>query len=251
MTSSVFFKFKSSKEPQRIAFDGTGITVFELKREIITISGLGDGSDFDLSICAEDSNEEYTDDTEIIPRSSTVVARRLPAARPGHGKAARYISGKAPVLAKNAYRTEAKNAASAVQGRNLPTFNAVTNTNEPQTEQDKIAAMFSANASDWEQTKQQMANAKPVYFNNKNRKPNSAPDKELPPGYICHRCGQKGHFIRDCPTNDDPTYKGPRFKRATGIPKSRLQVLDKDAIKAKEGIEDDSQIPQGVIVLDD
>jgi len=29
--------------------------------------------------------------------------------------------------------------------------------NEPQTEQDKIAAMFSANASDWEQTKQQMA----------------------------------------------------------------------------------------------
>jgi len=57
MTSSVFFKFKSSKEPQRIAFDGTGITVFELKREIITISGLGDGSDFDLSIYAEDSNE--------------------------------------------------------------------------------------------------------------------------------------------------------------------------------------------------
>jgi len=107
-------------------------------------------------LCA-DASIEYTDDTEIIPRSSTVVARRLPAARPGHGKAARYISGKAPVLAKNAYRTEAKNAASAVQGRSVPASNGAATMNEPQTEQDKIAAMFSANASDWEQTKQQMA----------------------------------------------------------------------------------------------
>lgn len=57
MSSSVFFKFKSSKEPQRITFDGTGISVFELKREIIVASGLGDGTEFDLSIYSEDSNE--------------------------------------------------------------------------------------------------------------------------------------------------------------------------------------------------
>ena len=57
MSSSVFFKFKSSKEPQRITFDGTGITVFELKKEIISTSGLGDGTDFDLSIYSEDASE--------------------------------------------------------------------------------------------------------------------------------------------------------------------------------------------------
>lgn len=38
-------------------FDGTGISVFELKREIINKSGLGDGTDFDLFIYTDDSSE--------------------------------------------------------------------------------------------------------------------------------------------------------------------------------------------------
>jgi protein MPE1 len=62
MSSWVFFKFKSAKEPTRITFDGTGITVFELKREIINVSRLGDGTDFDLVIYDENNNEgKFTD----------------------------------------------------------------------------------------------------------------------------------------------------------------------------------------------
>jgi protein MPE1 len=57
MSSSVFFKFKSQKEPSRVTFDGTGISVFELKREIISINRLGDGTDFELAVYNEDSNE--------------------------------------------------------------------------------------------------------------------------------------------------------------------------------------------------
>lgn len=40
-----------------MTFDGTGISVFELKREIITINRLGDGTDFELAIYNEDTNE--------------------------------------------------------------------------------------------------------------------------------------------------------------------------------------------------
>ena len=40
-----------------MAFDGTGISVFELKRQIIQINRLGDGSDFDLAIYNQDTNE--------------------------------------------------------------------------------------------------------------------------------------------------------------------------------------------------
>lgn len=60
MTSSVFFKFKSQKEPTRVEFDGTGISVFELKRDIIVKSGLGDGTDFDLAIYTDDGKEGIT-----------------------------------------------------------------------------------------------------------------------------------------------------------------------------------------------
>jgi protein MPE1 len=38
---------------------------------------------------------EYKDDSQIIPRSSSVVVKRLPAARPGKGKAAMYIAAAA------------------------------------------------------------------------------------------------------------------------------------------------------------
>lgn len=57
MSSSVFFKFKSQKEPSRVTFDGTGISVFDLKREIISTNHLGDGTDFELAIYNEDTNE--------------------------------------------------------------------------------------------------------------------------------------------------------------------------------------------------
>lgn len=57
MSSSVYFKFKSQKEPTRVEFDGTGISVFELKRDIIIKSGLGDSTDFDLAIYTEDGKE--------------------------------------------------------------------------------------------------------------------------------------------------------------------------------------------------
>lgn len=43
-----------------------------------------------------------------------------------------------------------------------------------------------------------------------------------PPNYVCHRCGQKGHWIKFCPTNGDPTFDNPRLKRSSGIPTSHV-----------------------------
>ena len=36
---------------------------------------------------------EYKDDSQIIPRGTSVIVKRLPSARPGKGKAAMYIAG--------------------------------------------------------------------------------------------------------------------------------------------------------------
>ena len=50
MTSEIFYKFKSQREESRITFDGTGISVFDLKKEIILAKDLGKANDFDLAI---------------------------------------------------------------------------------------------------------------------------------------------------------------------------------------------------------
>ena len=57
MSSSIFFRFKSIKDALQINFDGTSLSVFEVKREIINIARLGDGKDFDLEIYTSDTDE--------------------------------------------------------------------------------------------------------------------------------------------------------------------------------------------------
>ena len=57
MASSVFYKFKSQKDESRVTFDGTGISVFDLKKEIILANNLGKANDFDLAVYDRSSNE--------------------------------------------------------------------------------------------------------------------------------------------------------------------------------------------------
>ena len=176
MSSSVYFKFKSQKEPTRVEFDGTGISVFELKRDIILKSGLGDGTDFDLAIYSEDGSEgmdnygynksqssstnrleEYDDDTTIIPRSTTVIARRLPPIKPGAGRAARYVSGKMPASAKNSSRREHTSKAAK------PSTLGLSQMSTAMTEEEKMAAMFQVQSDQWSAQQEEMAKYAPLY----------------------------------------------------------------------------------------
>lgn len=157
MASSVFFRFKSQKEPTRVAFDGTGISVFELKREIISANRLGDGTDFELVISAEDTGEVYDDDTYSIPRSTAIIAKRLPAAKPGRGGAARYVSGKMPQNAKTSYRADATAASSVPLNKQMEATRGLSDMNGAQTEDEKIAAMFRLGADQWAQQQVEMA----------------------------------------------------------------------------------------------
>ncbi|KAI0024288.1 DWNN domain-containing protein [Xylariomycetidae sp. FL0641] len=242
MTSSVFFKFKSQKEPSRVEFDGTGISVFELKRDIIIKSGLGDGTDFDLAIYSEDGSEEYDDDTTIIPRSTTVVARRLPPLKPGAGRAARYVSGKMPGSAKNSARREATSKAAK------PATTGLAQMSSAMTEEEKMMAMFQAQSDQWNAQQEEMSHQTAVYKPGA-KKPANVPDHDPPNGYICYRCGQKGHWIQVCPTNDNPEYDNrPRVKRTTGIPRSFLKTVDKSALQQTGADGEEVKPPSGVMV---
>ena len=58
------------------------------------------------------------------------------------------------------------------------------------------------------------------YNNNGNREYYDSRRGGVPPdSYTCNRCHEKGHYIKDCPTNNDPEYEPARNQ---GIPKSQL-----------------------------
>ncbi|KAG4305765.1 hypothetical protein PORY_000675, partial [Pneumocystis oryctolagi] len=214
MSNSIYFKFKSQKEPGRISFDGTtGLSVFDVKREIILQNKL-----------------EYDDDTTIIPRSTSITVRRLPPSKPGKGTAARYVSGNPSVGSYIRAENYCKKPAE-LKTKSAPfTINtSTTNQGKNDSEDAAIQAMFAASNEQWQETQDKLATATPIFRpNNKKIVPVNVPDKPPPAGYVCYRCGEKGHWIQLCPTLSDPSFDGKlRVKRTTGIPKSFLKTVEK------------------------
>ena len=75
------------------------------------------------------------------------------------------------------------------------------------------------------------------------------PDHPPPAAYVCYRCGEKGHWIQVCPTNNDPAYDGrQRVKRTTGIPRSFLKTVQKPTTLVNDGTVDDTKQPSAVMV---
>ena len=73
--------------------------------------------------------------------------------KPGAGRAARYVSGKMPVSAKNQSRKEATAKAATVK----IVSNGMAEMNSAQTEEEKMAAMFQAQAGQWSAQQEEMA----------------------------------------------------------------------------------------------
>ena len=84
-----------------------------------------------------------------------MIARRLPAAKPGRGGAARYVSGKMPQNAKTTNRSEISTSNLAAQ--TAFDLSSLSKTRGTQTEEQRIAAMFKMGADQWAQQQQHMA----------------------------------------------------------------------------------------------
>ncbi len=65
--SHVYYKFKSAKDYNTLTFDGLGISVFDLKREIMLQKKLK-GADFDLAIYNAQSNQGIQANLWLIRR---------------------------------------------------------------------------------------------------------------------------------------------------------------------------------------
>ncbi|KAK6992168.1 DWNN domain-containing protein [Favolaschia claudopus] len=224
MASSVFYKFFSRKDESRVTFDGTGISVFDLKRDIILANNMGKANDFDLFIYDSSTNKEYTDDSEIIPRSSSI--------RPGKGKASMYIAGAVSAVptSEPVQRSASGGPGNWHKGAMSKRFDIKEESPAPQPS-----------------TVGRTIRAEPASppRGGKTYTPHQAPviDRPLPPSYVCYRCGQKGHWIQDCPTNNDRDFDHrPRIKRTTGIPRSMLKAVENPNA---------AELGQGVMVTPD
>jgi protein MPE1 len=58
--SFIHYKFRSAKEVNTITFEGLGLPLWELKREIVQAKRLTSANDFDLVVINAQNNEGLT-----------------------------------------------------------------------------------------------------------------------------------------------------------------------------------------------
>lgn len=236
MSSTIFYRFRSQKSQSRVLFDGTGLTVFELKKDIVDNNKLAPATDFDLRVYNADTHDEYDDDNAVVPRLLLVVVRRLPVAKNSKWLAARYVTGKPRVV--NRGHKQATTVGAGLAATTAVANAATSGDTSNMTEEQRLANMFAAQSDVWKATQDDMLTQQAVYRPAQGGATN--PEDMPPPGYMCYRCGEKNHWIKNCPKNDDPNWTGKTIKRTTGIPSSYLRTVSKPAEDGANGGMDDN-----------
>lgn len=91
MSSTILYKFRSGTTFEALSLPGTAARLIDIKKAIVAAKKLdqaGGAIEFDLAVKDATTNEEYTDESMLLPRGTRVVVQRLPAAK-GHGFLAR------------------------------------------------------------------------------------------------------------------------------------------------------------------
>lgn len=89
MSSTILYKFRASSTFEALPLPGSAARLFDVKKAIVKANKLDAGSmEFDLAVRNADSNEEYADESMLLPRGTRIIVQRLPAAR-GQGFLAR------------------------------------------------------------------------------------------------------------------------------------------------------------------
>ncbi|KAJ3200626.1 hypothetical protein HDU82_008733 [Entophlyctis luteolus] len=177
--SVVFYKFRSARDFDQMVFDGLGVSVFDLKREIMLKKKLGKGTDFDLLVYNAQTNDEYPDDNQVIPRNTSILVARRPAAKHARGTAQRYVTAAGPpavgTTLSTTNSTQAANssfsagfgvatsglftaASSSATGANATS--SAGKSNADMTEEERMEAMFKAQETQNAQQLDEMASTR-------------------------------------------------------------------------------------------
>ncbi|CAL1392914.1 unnamed protein product [Linum trigynum] len=288
MTTTVRYKFLSSRDFSEIQIQGPYVTVGDLKLAIFKANfkdrstdsksqqetrrrssiwnGCCLGTDHDLSIIDPQTNTPYSDENALIFDKASVLLRRIPGDRRRQPlntaaidlrpaveevKSAEEVKRSYPAsdsvmtttsgiedldyddFGGDVYAIPSQVTKPSIEKKKKNTIapekkNSIAPAAVDRDEESKIMALVNTPALGmWS------AAAESTLTTTRKRK---APFSTQPPptGYVCHRCGIKGHFIQDCPTNGDPSYD--HRKRMRPLSTAPCAAAESEFNRQMEGI---------------
>eukprot|EP01006_Ploeotia_vitrea_P024265 TRINITY_DN57033_c0_g1_i1.p1 TRINITY_DN57033_c0_g1~~TRINITY_DN57033_c0_g1_i1.p1 ORF type:complete len:448 (-),score=22.50 TRINITY_DN57033_c0_g1_i1:109-1452(-) len=179
MSSTVYFKWKAGKEVFPLTFEGTKITVIELKQKIFDHQKLTQDR-IDLRLTNHATGQTYSDMHEKIDKNVTLEISRCPVKQ----------NTRRPNLLSQPVNPRAPNAQQSLFSSSIEELPAAVDI-APDTTEDEAIQLLAADSHNYqtEVTKNTLQWARKL-------RPKQA---KPPPEYICRRCGTKGdHWNDDC-----------------------------------------------------
>ena len=235
-TGSVRYKFKSAKTFDALAFDGAFIAVGELRRRISEKKGLSKDSACELVLQDASTGVDYDDDSALVWKNASVIARRVPVMRSqaiGTSQGASVVKKVVYVAPPDVSQIPSKSS----QRRLQMNLNKITKPEgDVAGEDNALANMAREQAQSWESEKL-AANAQAGVRGGRGggRGMGRRGDGPPGPGYICFKCNKGGHWIQDCPLAADTTVEIVRTKHAYGIPQTKLEAATGGILVAPTG----------------
>jgi E3 ubiquitin-protein ligase RBBP6 len=210
-----------------ITFDGHFVSVGEARKLIALKQSLAPEAAEELVLSNPKTGQEYRDDTEQLPKGTSVIVRRVPG-----GVRLRPLVGATPVPGGPSGAAQATSSApqqqpvasggdAAQPGAAADEFGAdpfVAAALKAQQEAAQAAAAAAAAA-----TRQEAASARGG-FGGRGPGGRGGRGSRMPhPTYVCPRCNLIGkHWVSDCPTQGDPAYDVRSVREPRGIPQGKV-----------------------------
>ena len=201
------YKLRSDKAFGTLSFDGVSMSVGEAKHLIAQRRRI-DAAEL---VLLTPEAVLLADDAAQLLSDATVVARRVPVARPRGA-------------ARHCQRSGARRGG-ACQPADPPFLSIAEAPIDPDQENQLIAAVADGYARQWQE---RGAGAGVLPPSRRPLLPRTHPT-------LCSRCGALGHYHLDCPTQGDPAFDDRRVRRPCGLPSTMLKRAADGSVALRDG----------------
>jgi hypothetical protein len=236
MASTILYKFRSSTTFEALPLPGASARLFDVKKGIVKAKRLESGMDFELEVHDATTNQQYVDESMLLPRGTRLIVHRVGAAR-GQGFVARMQRAESGMMSNAPLAASTPSGYYTIESHGDDEDEFVTSNRGA--DERELAALMAAT----ETPQNPMTGTRPTGGASGYRPAGSGPPSQARPG------GNFPSRQQNFRPNADPELRaqeqqGMPKKRATGIPRTFLNLSAPPATDGAFGEGESENIPR-------